>query len=147
MHRHTVVPALPGFYVIEPVIGDSGPDAIVRECIVAWLVTYVFDEDDGELRTQIALPVTYDCAPWDEDYAIETPEGYVFPFDRSFGLQEKEKVVELFAKRWKEQQARRSKRERDCAEPAKPLNSRVSSKVDANGQGHENRRPHSRQAE
>lgn len=111
MKVNTVVPALPGFYVVEPVYGDNGPDGLVRESIVAWIIVYDFDKDDGAVGTQIALPVTCDCAGWDNSYVLETPEQYVIPFDRSFDLNERDKVAEYFAKRWREERERRERKQ------------------------------------
>lgn len=71
-----VIPAEPGWKLLEPVVDDHDPNLIMgllESPILAWRVdTYV---EGGEDPKSFAYPVTIETLP--DDYAIQQPNGQI----------------------------------------------------------------------
>jgi hypothetical protein len=74
----TVVPAQPGFFVLYPLVDESGPPSSYRYPVIAWFV-------DVTSAHYTALPITTDGRPHGDDWAILQPDGQVVvPGDLSY---------------------------------------------------------------
>lgn len=85
-NHQQVVPAQPGYYILEPLYDDNGMlRELARIPIVAWIVTYNFVKNDESIKFPHAEPVTYEGfshGSWRKNYAILSPYGTVEePFD------------------------------------------------------------------
>lgn len=79
-NHHSVIPALPGYYVLDAVHGDAGIEELVKIPIVAWAITYNYVPKEEDVKFLHAQPVTYDGASHGshaQRMAILSPEGTV----------------------------------------------------------------------
>ena len=79
-NHHSVIPALPGYYMIEAIHGDAGIDKLAKIPIVAWVVTYDYWGKEEDIKFPHAQPVTYEGASHgnnDNRIAILGPDGTV----------------------------------------------------------------------
>lgn len=76
--HHAVVPALPGYYLLQPVHGEAGIEELAKAPIVAWVVTYDA-KDSGDIGYPHAAPVTHEGTSCDNTLraAILNPNGMV----------------------------------------------------------------------
>ena len=77
--HHTIIPAQPGYYIVEPVHGD-GIEELAKIPIVAWAVTYNYQPKEEDVKFLHAQPVTYDGTSHGGDasrLAILGPDGRV----------------------------------------------------------------------
>lgn len=79
-NHHSVIPALPGYYVLDAVHGDAGIEELVKIPIVAWAITYNYVPREEDVKFLHAQPVTYEGASHGshaQRMAILSPDGTV----------------------------------------------------------------------
>jgi len=65
--RSQVIPAQPGYYIVQKLDFEKGEFELAKIPIVAWVVTYQRDEDDDVVRHPFAIPVTFEGATYSRD--------------------------------------------------------------------------------
>ena len=100
----TVVPAQPGFSVVESCGGPNGEKdvSLAYSPVIAWHVIAEYDDETGQSYSW-SIPIGIESGPPDE-YAIKTPAGeFVFP--ESCTVQDEEGALKEF----RDARARRAK--------------------------------------
>jgi hypothetical protein len=79
-NHHSVIPALPGYYVLETFFGESDRLELAKIPIVAWVITYDYWGKEEDIKFPHAQPVTYEGASHGSHgrrVAILSPDGTV----------------------------------------------------------------------
>jgi len=93
-----IIPALPGFYICDPLYSDEGiVDDIEYTPIVGWFVEVRFNPSDEDFWPSEARPISFDHVG--TDFMVFDGKSYTLPFNRTFLT--KEGAIEHFNNRKK----------------------------------------------
>jgi len=65
--RSQVIPAQPGYYIVQILDYEDGKLEFAKIPIVAWVVTYQREEEDDVVQHPFATPVTFEGATYSRD--------------------------------------------------------------------------------